>query len=54
MEEQEILVRTEIYLQKVSEGIDNTEDKKTLKRAMEIIENLLLKEWIIWKSGRQS
>lgn len=41
----EILVRTEVYLQKVSaEIVKNGADKEVLKNAMEIIENLILKE----------
>ena len=41
----EILVRTEVYLQKISaELVNNGADKEVLKNAMGIIENLILKE----------
>lgn len=41
MEYKEILVRTEIYLQKISAELVNDEDKRALKSAMKVIEKLM-------------
>lgn len=41
MKYQEVLTRTEVYLQKISAELVNDKDKKILKSAMEVIEKLM-------------
>lgn len=45
MEYMEMLMRAEIYLQKITaELVNNEADKEVLKKAMEIIEKIVLEE----------